>query len=40
MKRRRWDMMGHILRHDEGLHHIIMEGAIEGRKERHRTHLD
>ncbi|XP_050431417.1 uncharacterized protein LOC126839986 [Adelges cooleyi] len=32
IKRRRWDMMGHVLRHDEELHHTIIEGAIEGRK--------
>ncbi|VVC45083.1 Hypothetical protein CINCED_3A005338 [Cinara cedri] len=25
-------MMGHVLRHNEELHHIIIEGAIEGRK--------
>ncbi|VVC24210.1 Hypothetical protein CINCED_3A015828, partial [Cinara cedri] len=24
--------MGHVLRHDEELHHTIIEGTIEGRK--------
>ena len=34
IKRQRWDMMGHVLRHDEELHHIIVEGAVEGRRPR------
>jgi len=25
-------MMGHVLRHDEELHHTIVEGAVEGRR--------
>lgn len=32
IKRRRWDMVKHVLRHDEELHYIIIKGTIEGLK--------
>src|SRR5713101_4678903 len=32
IKKRRWRMVGHILRHGEEPHNIIAEGLIEGRR--------
>jgi hypothetical protein len=30
IKRRRWQMIGHTLRHGDELHSLITEGKIEG----------
>jgi hypothetical protein len=34
IRTRRWHMMGHILRHENELTHRIIEGKIEGKKDR------
>lgn len=36
IKRRRWQMIGHTLRHRDELHNIIIEGMIEGTRSRGR----
>jgi len=36
LRLRRWHMIGHTLRHNEELHSIILEGMIEGKREKGR----
>lgn len=34
IRERRWRIIGHTLRHEEALHHTILEGKIEGERGR------
>jgi len=36
IKRRRWQMIGHTLRHRDEFHSLIIEGIIEGTRSRGR----
>jgi len=36
IKKRRWQMIGHTLRHGDELHSLIIEGMIEGTRSRGR----
>jgi len=34
VKERKWNMIGHVLRHEEELMYIIIEGKINGKRDR------